>query len=365
MRHLLLSAALAASLFACSGQRTSPVSSGPSPVDLCTNLEGIQLSVPEGVRIEEGNCDLCTNMEGFQTVVPEGHVRNAEAWTCSPPDKPAEQPPPAPVPKPASYVVLAGAGDIAVCGSKGSGETAGILAGIPFLYVFTFGDNVYPYASKRNFTDCYEPTWGRFKHVTRPSIGNHDKGEGAPAEEGLNAYFWYFPSSGAPNGWYSYDISEGWRAIVLNSEADASENFAQMQWRRGEITRSAGKRIFAYWHKPLFSNGPNAKEPKHVQQDFWDELDKNACIIGNGHEHFYYRYPKMNRHGVQDPNGPREFINGGGGASLYDPGTERSGEKGIKSWGILELKLYSNDQQRDYGWRFVTAGGVRDSGEDR
>lgn len=363
MRSLVISAALAAGLFACS-RAENPIELAPTTLDLCANLEDDQLSIPTGVmQDEDGNCDLCINVDGFQ-LTSDSYARNPDTWICAPPPpSPAPQPPTLPAPPrpvPRSYV-LAGAGDIAVCGSRGAEETARILDSMPALFVFTLGDNVYPYASRSNFMNCYEPNWGRHKHHTRPSVGNHDNAEGAPPQEGLNAYFWYFPNSGAPNGWYSYDIGEDWHAIALNSEDSSG---AQIGWLRTDIQRNRGKRIFAYWHRPLFSNGPNSGEPKFVQQSFWNELYGNACIVGNGHEHFYYRYPKLNPAGAPDANGIREFISGTGGGTLYDPGASGTGERGVRSWGILKLTLYSN-AEADYEWEFITPGGVRDAGRDR
>src|SRR5438552_3777633 len=63
--------------------------------------------------------------------------------------------------------VFVGAGDIASCGSTGAASTARLLDGIGGT-VFTLGDNAYPSGSAQQFRDCYDPTWGRHKHRTRP-----------------------------------------------------------------------------------------------------------------------------------------------------------------------------------------------------
>ena len=40
--------------------------------------------------------------------------------------------------------------------------------------VITLGDNAYQFGTDEEFSDCYEPTWGRHKARTRPAVGNHD-----------------------------------------------------------------------------------------------------------------------------------------------------------------------------------------------
>src|SRR3989344_6204769 len=70
--------------------------------------------------------------------------------------------------------VIVGAGDISTCGGNADEATAKLLDGFPGATVFTSGDNAYPDGSTANFTDCYQPTWGRHQSRTRPSPGNHD-----------------------------------------------------------------------------------------------------------------------------------------------------------------------------------------------
>src|SRR5262249_47676768 len=56
---------------------------------------------------------------------------------------PWQAPPPPSPPPPPDSIVLAGAGDIAACGSNGSFATAALLASMSGM-VFTAGDNAYP-----------------------------------------------------------------------------------------------------------------------------------------------------------------------------------------------------------------------------
>lgn len=60
------------------------------PVDLCSNLEGTQETIPEGYEDpdEDGVCteipvDLCTNLEGVQSEMPEGYEDTDEDGVCT------------------------------------------------------------------------------------------------------------------------------------------------------------------------------------------------------------------------------------------------------------------------------------------
>ena len=62
--------------------------------------------------------------------------------------------------------------------------------------VFTLGDHAYPDGTAQEFTDCYEPSWGRHKARTMPVPGDND-----------------YSTAGAP-GYYGYldrGIAAGFR----------------------------------------------------------------------------------------------------------------------------------------------------------
>jgi hypothetical protein len=69
--------------------------------------------------------------------------------------------------------IVVAAGDIASCASSGDEATADLLATIDGTVV-TLGDNAYEQGSAENYRECYDPTWGRFKHRTLPVPGNHE-----------------------------------------------------------------------------------------------------------------------------------------------------------------------------------------------
>jgi len=89
-------------------------------------------------------------------------------------------------------VTLVGAGDLASCSHDNDSATAKLLGNIPGT-VFTLGDNVYPDGTARQFRNCYDPTWGKYKRRTKPSVGNHEY-----HTAGAKPYFDYFGGRAGP-----------------------------------------------------------------------------------------------------------------------------------------------------------------------
>src|SRR5206468_718491 len=68
--------------------------------------------------------------------------------------------------------ILTGAGDIARCDRTTDEATASILDTISGS-VFTLGDNVLGTSTAPpDFSNCYDPSWGRHKARTRPATGH-------------------------------------------------------------------------------------------------------------------------------------------------------------------------------------------------
>ena len=89
-------------------------------------------------------------------------------------NSPAPGPGPDPIPPPATTATLVGAGDIGWCGSDGGPEQTAALLDTISGTVFTAGDNAYFSGTTLDFTQCYQPSWGRHKGRTRPTPGNHE-----------------------------------------------------------------------------------------------------------------------------------------------------------------------------------------------
>jgi hypothetical protein len=251
---------------------------------------------------------------------------------------------------PGSSVTFVGAGDIA----EGGGEadaTATLLDAISGT-VFTAGDNAYPDGTTSDYTNYYEPTWGRHKARTRPCPGNHDY-----HTSGASGYFSYYGANAGPagQGYYSYDLGD-WHIISLNSEIDASAGSAQEQWLRADLAASSKDCTLAYWHQPLFSSG-DVHGSQDVCKPLWQALqDAGAEIVICGHDHEYERFAPQDANGVADPaNGIREFVVGTGGAGLYSITTPiaNSETHNANTFGVLKLTLGPGI----YSWQFIPIAG--------
>jgi acid phosphatase type 7 len=263
-------------------------------------------------------------------------------------------PPPPPPPPPPGNHVLVGAGDIAVCGSVATAQTAALLDRIDGT-VFTAGDNAYFQGSAANYRDCYEPTWGRHKHRTRPAPGNHEYETAGGA-----AYFDYFgPSAGPPGlGYYSFEAGP-WHVVSLNSNVAANQSSPQYQWLANDLLARNARCVAAIWHHPMFSSGPNGPSP--LMRDIWQLLQQaRAEIVISGHDHVYERFVPLDANRRPTPDGLRQFTVGTGGAELYAfVSVSPDSEMRIAAFGILKLNLTGDG----YRWEYLgTNGNVLDSG---
>ncbi len=249
--------------------------------------------------------------------------------------------------------VFVGAGDIATCDANAE-STARLLDGIGGT-VFTLGDQAYPAGAEAEFRQCYDPTWGRHRGRTRPTPGNHEY-------ESRNAgpYFDYFGGSAGPYGlgYYSYELGP-WLVLSLNSNVAIP---AQVDWMKGVLGRSRSRCTLVYWHHPLFSSGPSAKNG--AIRAWWNVLYAfNAEIVLNGHDHIYERFAPQDDGGHPDPvRGLRQFVVGTGGAALHaSTGPVANSEVRISAFGVLKLTLMADA----YEWEFIPVSGPGDRGTGR
>lgn len=244
-------------------------------------------------------------------------------------------------------VTLVGAGDIARCHFSAAHMTALLLDAIDGT-VFTTGDNVYQRGTAKEFRKCYEPTWGRHKHRTYPSPGNHDYStkDAAP-------YFEYFGERAGPPGlgYYSYDLGD-WHILSLNSNIAADEESAQMKWLRDDLSRSKHRCTLAYWHHPIYASSKRTNNLR-MKEIFAVLHEAGVDVVVTGHEHGYERFLPMNARGEPDEaNGVRSFIVGTGGAILGIYGKVHPGsEVRLRRHGVIKFTL----KKASYEWEFVSA----------
>ena len=255
--------------------------------------------------------------------------------------------------------VLLGAGDIGDCGSGETEATARILDTIPGT-VFTAGDNAYPRGSASNFAECYDLTWGRHRHRTRPSPGNHDYRSGGAAP-----YFDYFGvNAGDPEkGYYSYDLG-AWHVIALNSETDTKPGSLEEQWLRADLAASRARCTLAYMHRPRFSSGDSHGSQRRMAPLFEALYQAGVEIVIGGHDHVYERFAPQTPSGQLDrQRGVRQFVVGTGGRKRdgFKAALPNSEARYNETKGVIKLTLFAGR----YEWEFIpVSGSFRDRGGD-
>jgi hypothetical protein len=285
-----------------------------------------------------------------------------------------------------SFPVVMAAGDIA-CGTKSTGAsckqmaTSDLLVGQHPAAVLPLGDDQYECGGLADFQNFYDPSWGRVKSVTRPSVGNHEYSTSTSSTSncfnsppGAEGYFRYFGNAATPlqpgcivscKGYYSYDVGS-WHLIAINSNCTkvggCGPGSPMETWLRSDLAATRQKCVLAYWHHPRWSSGQLYQEGTKLH-DIWNDLyDAHADIVLNGHDHDYERFAQLGRSvsgavdPTLDPNGIREFVVGTGGRNRTSFSTSvKTGSevRNSATYGVLKLVLRSSS----YDWTFVPIAG--------
>ena len=259
-------------------------------------------------------------------------------------------------------ITVYAAGDIARCASRdpaysGAADTAAtVAAGLaqdPEAVVLALGDLTYPNGAKKEFTDCYAPTWGRFKDRTWPAPGNHEY-----YTPGAKPYFeWWGARAG--RGYYSFELGT-WHIISLDSNLAPAQHAAQLDWLRADLAAHPARCTLAYWHHPLYSSGGHGSIPK--MRDAWQLLYAAGVeLVLSGHDHDYERFAPQDADGRLDPtHGIRQFVVGTGGAypTPFLLTVAHSEVRDSNRTGVLRLRLYTGG----YGWEFIESTRVSSFG---
>jgi acid phosphatase type 7 len=261
---------------------------------------------------------------------------------------------------PERMFVLVGAGDIASCQHpEGARATAKLIEQIPGT-VFAAGDLAYESGSAKDFSNCYDPAWGRFKDRTKPALGNHEY-----VDRSASGYFQYWGAKAGPRGkgYYSYDLGD-WHIVVLNTNCSAKElggcasGSPQETWLKEDLAKRPNACILAYGHHALFSSGVFKRHAVHPElKPLWEDLYAvHADLVLAGHEHSYERFAPQDPDGKADPvNGIREIVAGTGGRShdLLGFATPNSEVRDWDTFGVLKLTLTPGK----YTWEFIPEEG--------
>jgi chitodextrinase len=229
--------------------------------------------------------------------------------------------------------------------------------------VLALGDNQYSDGQLSKFQASYDITWGRFKSLIHPAIGNHEYNDPAGGAAG---YFNYFgDAAGDPaKGYYSWDLGS-WHLIGLNSECSRAGGCGpgspQEAWLRNDLADHSNNCTLAYWHEPRWSSGQHGSDADY--DAIWTDLyNANADLVLVGHDHDYERFAPQGPDGNYDPRGVREFVVGTGGKNHYPVGAPiaNSEVRNGDTFGVLKLTLHP----ASYDWQFVpeAGGSFTDSG---
>jgi hypothetical protein len=261
------------------------------------------------------------------------------------------------------------------------GRTARLVERLRPTAVLALGDNQYEDNAYAKYLASYAPSWGRFKAIIHPAIGNHEYA--TPQAAG---YFRYFgAAAGTPGqGYYSFDLGD-WHLVALNSECafvgGCGPGSPEETWLRADLAAHPAACTLAYWHEPRFSSGQHG-DNQQLATIFNDLVAAHADVVLSGHNHDYERFAPIGRtpgapmpaagKSLQSPHldarGIREFIVGTGGRNLYAfhaPPLAGEVVRNANTFGVLDLRL----EPHGYQWSFVPVGGAagsfRDTGAGR
>jgi hypothetical protein len=233
----------------------------------------------------------------------------------------------------------------------GQAATAKLIGQMKPDAVLALGDTQYPNGAYSQYEGSYAKSWGQFRTITYPAIGNHEY-----LTRQARGYFEYFGQRASnPNqGWYSYDLAT-WHVIVLNSECSyirgCGPGSPEERWLAADLAAHPNGCTLAYWHEPRWSSGSHGSNP--LYSAIWGDLAAaGADVVLNGHEHDYERFAPLSADGQVDTNGVREFIVGTGGESHYKFHLPAIGSQVriANTFGVLRLAL----EPGAYEWRFVS-----------
>jgi Calcineurin-like phosphoesterase len=254
----------------------------------------------------------------------------------------------------------AGAGTENSCHQQG---TASLLDRGGYSAVLPLGDLINgDDDSLAGFQASYEPTWGRYRAISHPAIGNHEYDDRA----GATGYWDYWngvgvtdgPAGVRARGWYAWDLGS-WRLIALNSNCDrvgCTAHSKQGRWLRDQLRHNHDRCVLAYMHHPRFSSGLFASPNRTT--GLWRALYRGgADVVLNGHDHLYERFAPSRPSGIVDPSrGITQFTVGTGGYFLFPtatPGPPNSEFVYNQGFGVLFMRLLPDS----FGWSFVNVDG--------
>jgi hypothetical protein len=265
-------------------------------------------------------------------------------------------------------VTVAAAGDIA-CDPSDSEETAkrchqkvtaGLVEQIDPDAVFALGDLQYQAGSLANFRAGYDRSWGRFKNITYPVLGNHEYGS-----PGASGYFAYFGDRATPldpecvsdcRGYYSFDLG-AWHVVALNVICDklpsgdgCGADSPQNRWLQRDLQAASATTgcTAVLMHEPRWSSSDwelSTLDPL-VKTMYRNGVD----LLVSGSSHAYERFGPQTPAGAPDENGVTQMVVGTGGAHFTNLHAPEANSQVARDdvFGVLGLTLRDGSWAWDY-----------------
>ena len=250
-----------------------------------------------------------------------------------------------------------GAGTPGHCHERATAALIGQIA--PAALLMT-GDGQYNSGSLADYTARYGSSWGAYRSITKPTLGNHDYGQ-----SGAAGYFGYFGDTATPmqpgcrkacNGWYSFDVG-AWHVVNINAECSRTNGGVgcaagspQDLWLEADLAAHPNTCTMVMGHRPRWSSNSFASPDIAPLMD--DMYAAGVDLYVTGHAHSYERFAPMNPAGVADPaGGVRQFVVGTGGDNFSGFGTVVANSQVRKTgiFGVMKLNLHPDS----YDWSFV------------
>jgi hypothetical protein len=239
--------------------------------------------------------------------------------------------------------------------------------------VFALGDLQYQAGTLANFEKAYDPTWGRFKNITFPILGDHEYG--SPGAEG---YFAYWGSRGTPQdpdctascrAYYSFDLG-AWHVVALNvncgklpSGDGCGRNSPQNRWLERDLktAKATTACTVVLMDQPRWSN--SRKQSPDLNPLVRTMYRNRVDLLLSGDSHAYERFAPQTPDSTLDKSrGIRQIVVGTGGAHFTGLNTPRPNKEVTAKYifGVLELTL--RDGSYTWNYRADPSTPFKDSG---
>jgi hypothetical protein len=238
--------------------------------------------------------------------------------------------------------------------------TAALIGQIAPAAVLMTGDGQYNSGVLADYNARYGSSWGAYRSITKPTVGNHDYGS-----TGAAGYFNYFGDAATPlqpgcrkacNGWYSFNVGS-WHIVNINTECartnggvGCAAGSPQDLWLEKDLADNKYTCTLVMGHRPRWSSNSFASPDIAPLMD--DMYAAGVDLYVTGHAHSYERFAPMNPAGAADPaRGVRQFVVGTGGDNFSGFGTVVANSQVRKTgiFGVLKLNLHPSS----YDWSFV------------